>query len=600
MSNILLVHSSDGRDELLHYSLASLNLYETEKSEEALEPKLLNADTFSCLKCLAWSADGSSLASGNFEGRVSIFAVNREDAPFVSMGDLLPKQSRPCNAIAWNATHKSVLAIGFDEHSTGMSLFIVNLTRCLTCRLSASSKRGLLLCPCETSEKVQHMCGPGESTDSIVWQRSNNSVLLRGASNTCIQVLDLRCGVRPQICVATKATYGLDVDYFRDTLVSSHYVNVVKLWDLRRANHKLFAIDTPSPIVKTAWNPNRSGSLAYLYQSSNAIKTCQVWCATNSSERTLASRLLPSDLFHLDSLNTFCWLPSFGDYVAAANESQGVAICRYGQSDLLAWNANNELAFSSDSRNIQTKAFVDDISVVMKRRAQAGYGLPDGMVLSRHANLCDGNEEMTWLWSWLQTAWKLQEEEQVSLSGTRFPGIKAVLLSSVNDRCMSFDEPIAALTKGVCRQISVSQNRANCLTLCGWDEILKSNLFSADPVLLKLFQNGDFERALFIAGITKRLPVFRNLLSEWAKPPEKRYNDLQSVMALILATPCYSGSFSAWNATCANLQATVENSYLKGLLSFFSGENIDAAVSIFLLGQFLKIHVISVKHVCFY
>ncbi len=125
---------------------SDLRLYEIE-AKASLEPGTskrrsqinlvsVNSEVQGC-KCVAWSPDPSTpsmLAAGLPSGKVVLTSFRESSSSFSSMAnsivkEFMPRNSRSCNALAWNPVHHNEIAAGLGKVRCDFSTLVWDLNQ---------------------------------------------------------------------------------------------------------------------------------------------------------------------------------------------------------------------------------------------------------------------------------------------------------------------------------------------------------------------------------------------------------------------------------------------------------------------------------------
>ncbi|CAG7836336.1 unnamed protein product [Allacma fusca] len=328
--------------------------------------------------------------------------------------EFVPKHPRQVNDLAWNKYSPNLLAAALDKARSDYAVAIWDV--------AASSK--LVNGFHSDALRPAIELGNSETAHSIAWVQSKT--LLVGMNGKHIRHYDLRDS-QPKLgsTASTKAIYGICVD--GSNRVASYADNQVFVWDIRNFEKPFVCINHAKPIVKIGWSPTRSGLLACLEKESSFITLHDVHHATLSTEEgdptVLERRLTPVYSAETPTAGGFTALSAFSWHPAEENLITTVTLAGYLRNSTvfervtLNWSSTSKLGWSNGKKIIQfidntdgIYATLDDISIKMKYRANAGYGLKTS--LKDNARFVEEDVDLLTLWEWLDYCRILTDKEK--------------------------------------------------------------------------------------------------------------------------------------------------------------------------------------------
>ncbi|KDQ55662.1 hypothetical protein JAAARDRAFT_180432 [Jaapia argillacea MUCL 33604] len=217
----------------------------------------------SLMKCFAWSPDpivDDLVAVGLSNGTVDLMRL--EATKFASHHVLssgprvsLPvRNSRPCNTLAFCATHPSYLAVGLDKIRSDPSLIIwdiqssmptlnIDATRHLDNNSESPTFRSQNKIPRgdvgqRMDERILQQHALTDFVSSVAFLPHSPHLLLAGISHRWLRLFDLRSPMPSTTNVASKV-HGIATDPFDPYRIGTFGDGTVTIWDSRRLPHPL-------------------------------------------------------------------------------------------------------------------------------------------------------------------------------------------------------------------------------------------------------------------------------------------------------------------------------------------------------------------------
>ncbi|RCK64511.1 SEH-associated protein 4 [Candida viswanathii] len=211
-------------------------LYQTNHEDPGVESnsmsKLYSRAGFENIICSSYSDINKGIVGvGSINGNISIFDIY---SPNSSVLSLRPKQNRPCNSISFS--NNNLVAVGFDKGRQDNSLQIWSVES-----YSSAGNNSHLKRPVTTYL-------PNEAILSTVFYPDQNSNIICG-SYKFLREIDLRAD-QPIYQMATKCTFGLQIDYFQSHLFQSFSEDgSLAIWDSRKLTANKYKQLGPTNVI---------------------------------------------------------------------------------------------------------------------------------------------------------------------------------------------------------------------------------------------------------------------------------------------------------------------------------------------------------------
>jgi WD40 repeat protein len=169
------------------------------------------------------------------------------------LGEIVPRQARPCNVVQFNAWNPTQLLVGLDKVRNDYCLFVHDI----------GHAAGLV-----TSKTPLFQFGSSETIDSAIFFNSGNRIVA-GMGSKWLRLYDLKrpsgSSNAPSIVFGTRSVLGVEADPFNENYFLSHAEDsVVNIWDIRNNKGPCLVLETDfhSAIRTVTYNPHISGLLA--------------------------------------------------------------------------------------------------------------------------------------------------------------------------------------------------------------------------------------------------------------------------------------------------------------------------------------------------
>ncbi|KAL6067851.1 GATOR complex protein MIOS [Balamuthia mandrillaris] len=586
------------------------------------------------LKCLAWCPDVETtpnlLAVGLPNGKVVLTSFSGTNSV---VKEFIPRNSRSCNALAWNPVYKNQLAAGLGKVRCDFSTLVwdINQTGPGTIppatppmRHSTHSSSNVTvqanvdtgnfsLSQTKAADTVMRPMGEvnmSEATVALAWVPNQPSCLATGTGAKWLRIYDLRASdlsARKSVIAHSKAVHGVSFDPFKDDrLFTFSEDGVIKIWDIRKLRDCVYAFQTGSKgLVQVEWCPTRSSILASISKEDKTLKLWDLMDVNHSTRNfsdTLEDLPSPSSVTQKkapksarvheasDVLSSFAWHPSKEYRILTVTNNSLVEVVSLHESIPISWSPYGDIAFAYGRQLIESGSDLQvhnptpptrkgasvsptaewDISSMMRQRAINGYS----MNIEKNKLLCEafGNAELKACWFWLSSLESYKSNGTQSSSGG---GTTKTPLNQEYPSILSIlsSESQESETKEVEGQpgasVYSSPTRQLCMRMCGWDFVSHS----FEDMMAKLERKGQFERAAAMAVF--HLNIRRAILSLQrgvaTGGPQK-----QNWMLVAMALSGYDGNSASglnpglWKETCSELVDQFQSSYLKACFEFLS------------------------------
>ncbi|EKM54852.1 uncharacterized protein PHACADRAFT_29989 [Phanerochaete carnosa HHB-10118-sp] len=262
------------------------------------------------MKCVAWSPDPAFddlVAVGFGGGKVDLIRLEttrsaRSQGLSSGPSVTLPvRNSRSCNALAFNSVDPNYLAVGLDKVRGDASLVVWDVVTAnpalsvksptqLTFNLAppGSLPRPQPIIPRgdvapRTDPRVLQQLASTEVVTSVSFLPKSTHLLLAGISHRWLRLFDLRSPT-PGVTTAASKVHGIATDPFDPHRIACYGDGVATIWDARRLSHPLLTFtekdasaDGARPrqsaiLTCVEFSPVRRGLLATLEKEANHVR----------------------------------------------------------------------------------------------------------------------------------------------------------------------------------------------------------------------------------------------------------------------------------------------------------------------------------------
>lgn len=501
------------------------------------------------IKCVnVWGGQGVVVAAGQASGRVSFVTFRHElggEGGGGLLGDreLQPRTPRPCSALGWHPGCHNILASGYEKHRSDFGLLVWDLAG---------------------QDKPVTEIGMTDSCSSLAWFPSRHS-LAAGVNGKMVRLYDTRAPAKPAATTLSRATSGLTVDPASEYRVAAHFEAQVVIWDTRNFEKPVVSLETGRPVARIAWCPTRPGLLANSGRDSPSILLHDImsWAVGQEDGEPAVSDRSVAPAREVGGVASFAWHPARENTILALG-ARGFSEWTVSDRLTLNWSARHNLVWSAGRAKLRSLALdesqleLGDISILMERRARAGYTPSSGREMGGDLGLA---------WGWLAAAQALAPAKPGGQEGgLKCPGARASLLPGPL-RSETVRLPWAGLEGGRTVRVFRGEEREAVLRLCGWGEGCPSLPSShSDPV----------SRAARAAAVAVFRLDLRTAMRELQQGSEvaRQAGDCELANILCMVGVAVSGYSSEgaglWRETVAGALHSLPDPALRALFTFLT------------------------------
>ncbi|XP_019856861.1 PREDICTED: WD repeat-containing protein mio-A-like [Amphimedon queenslandica] len=527
---------------------------------------------------VAWQPNKDNphfFAVGQSNGKVSLLNLLSKQPILSSHGfQLVPKSlGRLCHCVAWNPNNTRLLAEGLEKSRSDSSLIVWDITHASTVHDRTGSRVPDNTGPEERSKFYE--TGHGESTSSLSWLQEN--ALVAGMGSRFLKVFDIReehhsvlqTGGGQREFAQHKAIYGLTIDPNNGYQLASYAEgSTVYLWDIRSFQRPMYSFQRSGTVLQLSWLATRPGSLSavfsespylriidipFLSQGSDIGETYTEYFNSHISDRCpLSSR---QGWGRKRSVVSLQWNNHWLNTGLITNNEGKVQEIKVSDKTSLSWGSGQSLIVGSvglGTNHDNKDLLSDDISVVMRKRVEAGYGFNIG----KNIEVTSNDVTLSNVWTWINIQVSSSSDSMKNING-----VNQVLDNlSGSTRCLP--------SSGFVTYSSAKRSLA--LDLCGWSFCCDNNE-TLDSFLKREEFSERYERAAAIAVFQGNLKTANDCLKEGAEKIINRGKKLEgSLLNLIaLSLSGYTSSEqSLWQRTCYHISEQITDPYLRAIFTF--------------------------------
>uniref|UniRef100_A0A7M5WX31 WD repeat protein mio zinc-ribbon like domain-containing protein n=2 Tax=Clytia hemisphaerica TaxID=252671 RepID=A0A7M5WX31_9CNID len=426
-----------------------------------------------------------------------------------------------------------------------------------------------------------------------------------------IRLFDIRTqNQNPKLIAHTKAIYGICIDPNNPSRLASFAKGQkgVVVWDVRKPEKPIVTINQTNPVLKVQWCPKRSHMISVLQKDSNAVKYYDLQFSTSlqynsnvdvDNDSILFERNIMLPKSTSSTVSSYDWNPDHEMTLLAVTKTGSLHYLKVFERIAMSWSPSSEVMWACGSQMFLSDkpdpSMQDDISFVMKKRAEQGYGEAFVMKDDRKLNDVLNEPALFNLWTWLKRAKKLKDHDQRKVR--KFFGVKAIIKGDLSmemrrhkapqtptsrEMAPSFPQQNQNSKEGrnlqtlkeekiggnlIATQYS-NDDRKLALFLCEWDvtdETLRERL---DQLVAK----NEIERAAAVALFHNKLDWTIDILGS------TQANQKKELPIVAMALSGYNDSIkkgSMWIANCQRLGQQLTNPYLRAMFAFLTAEGED-------------------------
>ncbi|XP_035227424.1 GATOR complex protein MIOS-like isoform X2 [Stegodyphus dumicola] len=280
---------------------------------------------------------------------------------------------------------------------------------------------------------------------------------------------------------------------------------------------------------------------------------------------------------------SFTWHPTQENRILTISQNNQLLDYTIFDRITLNWSPTSEIVWTYGRKILQcvdsTDEFyscLNDISVIMRKRAYQGYGLKVPKVWM-NAELAE-DPALNGVWMWLDLVKAAVEADSKRRSNLRnhpnYEGVHSVICGENESFTSSQSEPRRVTWVGLysteCKIIKyTNEERERALQLCGWGADLDSNAFF--KFLERLESDGHFTRAAAIAVFNLDIRRAIKMLSKGAL--SKHYKGSTDLNAIAMALAGYTEDKSAlWREISSSLKSQLSDPHLRAMFAFLTTE----------------------------
>lgn len=559
------------------------------------------------LKCVAWypsSEPENLIAVGQANGRVLVTCIGSENntSNFGISREFVPRHSRQCNSLAWNPVKNNLLAAGLDKVRNDVSLLVWDIKIQLSVRDSGNQEKrhsgvpggkqspvtvgaGYQGDPSAMANRPLAELSTSDPTLSMAWSLHDHNMLICGQAQKFLRVFDIRDATRPHNATVTKAVNGVCVDPHFEHRIASFSEGppgVMCIWDDRYFEKPLMIMNQLNPVTAIAWSPTRSGLLATIGKESPIVQLYDIQHASVGSPaygvvyETEPSFIERSVQPSRAAVSSFSWHPTQENHMLTISPSGHIQDCTIFERISVAWAPSSHLTWGCGKHLLEcsqqpVESYVEeDISVKMKKRAFAGYGI-EHQQMQDIAKIVADDPKLVKLWSWISRVKNLREQEKTK--SIKYEGIKSIIEgeNSAGAVCArvrndSYQE------QRLVAPMYFSDERKLALSLCGWD--FKSAGKPLSEFLEELQTSGQQERAAAVALFNNKIrDAIKILSSDRLRDNSMGGTGTCTLNVVAMALSGYTEEKKTlWRDMCRSLCGQMENPYLRAAFSFLTAE----------------------------
>lgn len=438
------------------------------------------------------------LALGYASGRVALTTLKQTYDPLGLVGrEFTCRYPRLCNSVSWSHMETNLLAVAMEKNRNDHCILLWDVYRGSLLSEEAKASDASPSAATESPRPMAEM-GLSETAHCVTWANFSSRTLIASMNLKYIKIFDLRdLSNKAVTMTTTKYCYGICAEPCGGYQIASRGEGVACVWDARALQKPLLTIQHPRPLAQLQWCPTRRNLLVSLQRDSTTLRIHDIQQANsdnklNVSDSTSSQTAAPAveaeleeqcprgpSVLERDVALGAAPAPLLGYGWHPAHEGRLLAVCASGalvdytvcERVTVSWGGGGSLVWTGGGGALRMMrddfyAAIQDISFVMKKRAQTDYGLkPD---LWQNADLAD-DDALSGLWHFLALSKSLVEDGCIRNSPWKHPGVRTVL-RSVGDGGYRSEIVPSLLPDLPNRRVTIyrSAERTRALQLCGW------------------------------------------------------------------------------------------------------------------------------------
>ncbi|XP_014229294.1 GATOR complex protein MIOS-B [Trichogramma pretiosum] len=518
------------------------------------------------------------LAVGQANGRVVLttFGPTAYDSLGLTGKELIPKHARQCNAVAWNPVESNLLICGLDKYRTDQSLLLWDVHR------TTSNTERLHHYNTGQTDSIRPLAevAISETVHSLAWFNNEPKCSVAGVNNKHLKIIDFRDPVKIVNTTAAKSVFSLAVNPHNDYHLVSHIDNLITIWDTRYFEKPVLTLTQARPVSKVLWCPTRHNLLGSLQKDSGTLHLHDIQhygvagedAEPGALERTVSPPWTTTP-------TSFSWHPTHVNRLLAISP-QGLTDYTVYERITLNWSTRSHLVWNHASKsykyicsNDNIYKGLNDISILLNRRALSGYGLlPE---LPQNGELAE-DDTLKNVWQWLYLSRSLVEDGTIPSPDNKHPGVRTVLklddpiTSTFITKSEIVHRPWADIGSNITAKTYRSADRDKALQLCGWRFEKDTNAPYNNLFLERLEREGAYPRATAISVFNLCLRQAIEILNRGASKMSSSANFNIVAMAL---SGFSEDKNSMWRELCLRSRSQLSDPYLRATFAFLTADN---------------------------
>lgn len=580
-------------------------------------------------------------ALGYNNGRILLnhFDASVKDLyPELTGKEFTPTVSRSCNTLDFNPEDNNLLASGFDKARNEHSIMVWDIAHTGTVPHNSMYHSHFTTTNFSGSNKPLYELAQNEVVHSLKWFQSK--LIICGMNNKHIKIFDLRDNDSKPKGTITKGVNGITVDPLFINRFASFSDNTIFVWDWRfLENPTTVNVTEASSIVKLEWCPTRSNILAVLLKDTNYLRLYDYKDfknAKNEPEPAVVQRdISPFSFANPQIISSFSWHPSNESRMLVISTNSSIKDFKVIDRITLNWSPVSEIIWTHGKKILQCidpddsyYQNIDDIAVIMRKRASEGYGLATDKMWQFFVR----NSPLYNLWKWMSMRIRSLKQEEKPTKGVssyrdavitdlfslqnheRLHGLLSVLFKENRLELLHHSQEASIPENNILskRKVYTSLSRAKALQHCGWSsrsrylnnidldmnavDLNSSSQSPSSQSSLSALFDGNMPCDTFVESNEEEVNytrsaavmVFNGKIQQAIKCLQKasnylfdRPNDLEdgesiTLNVIALALSSYEASAnpkeedSMWKKTCKNLKNKLRDPYIKAIFIFLS------------------------------
>lgn len=386
-ANVFVVGNEDLRFYESHSSSSSPATTQRQSTFQLLHVN----SVVSQLRSFEWFPNLSSpytYAVGLSSGKLTIheYQNNANDASMqTNKREFVPKYSRPCNAIAWNAHYLNQVAVGLEKVRSDYCTLIWDIEYATaSAAASASPARPDQASAPTFMKQPLYELANSEATVALAWVPDQPKCLATGTGFKWLRMYDLRAtALAPSYSVVAhaKAVHGVVFDPFRPQYVATYSdapYEMAKVWDVRKLGGRQAATPvaliqpTSKVLADVCWSPTERGILATISYEERWISFWDLNGLPEHQQSELQSPATSSQVFRRPNSKRYASevITSFDWKSTCVTSKDQTTTTTTDEEDAFSYR----LLINTHSQNVQELLPYDSMPVAMSCRQSLSFG----------------------------------------------------------------------------------------------------------------------------------------------------------------------------------------------------------------------------------